>query len=58
MTTLALIYDLTDFSKVKIEYYILDEQTGDTIEKAENQNRRFQQNVLDNQFLVQIELSF
>ena len=46
MTTLALIYDLTDFSKVKIEYYILDEQTGDTIEKAENQ------------FLVQIELSF
>ena len=44
--------------KLKVEYYFLDEETGDTKEKAIEQNRNYQSHVDDNQLLVQLELNF
>ena len=56
--TIASIYDLTSYSKVKIEYYFLDEVTGDKEEFAKTEGRDHQPNVKDNQFLIQLELNF
>ena len=58
MITLAAIYNLTDYAKVKFEYYVIDEDTGDTQEAADLGNRNYQPNINDNQLLVQFELSF
>ena len=58
MTTLALAYDITTYAKLKFEYYVLDEDTGDTKIIADLQNRRYQPSVDDNQFLLQLELNF
>ena len=58
MITLAAIYNLTDYAKIKIEYYMIDEDTGDTQEAADSGDRDFQPNIKDNQLLVQFELSF
>ena len=58
MVTLAAIYNLTDYAKVKFEYYVIDEDTGDTQEAADLGNRNYQPNINDNQLLVQFELSF
>ena len=32
LVTLAAIYKLTNYAKVKVEYYMIDEETGDTQE--------------------------
>ena len=56
--TIASIYDLTSYSKVKIEYYFLDEVTGDKEEFAKTEGRDHQPSVKDNQFLIQLELNF
>jgi len=58
MTTLALAYNLTDNVKIRAEYYILNETTGDTKIKADEENRRTQFSVEDDQLLVQLELNF
>ena len=58
LVTLAAIYDLTDYAKVKVEYYMIDEETGDTQAEADSDNRDYQPNIKDNQLLVQFELSF
>ena len=58
LVTLAAIYKLTNYAKVKVEYYMIDEETGDTQEDADSDNRDFQPNIKDNQLLVQFELSF
>ena len=58
MITLAAIYNLTEYAKVKVEYYMINEDTGDTKEAADAGNRDYQPNINDNQLLVQIELSF
>ncbi len=58
MITLAAIYNLTDYAKIKIEYYMIDEDTGDTQEAADSGDRDYQPNIKDNQLLVQFELSF
>ena len=61
MLTLAAVYDLTKYAKVKLEYYITGEKTGDTITKAESYNfgqgREYQPNMVDNQLLIQFELN-
>ena len=61
MLTLAAVYDLTKYAKVKLEYYITGEKTGDTITKADSYNfgqgREYQPNMLDNQLLIQFELN-
>ena len=43
---------------LKVEYYFLDETTGDTQEIAEDEGREPQYKVKDNQLLVQFELNF
>ena len=48
MITFALGYDITSYAKLKFEYYILDEETGDDS----------QPNVKDNQMLVQLKFNF
>ena len=48
MITFALAYDITSYAKLKFEYYILDEETGDET----------QPNVNDDQMLLQLQLSF
>ena len=48
MITFALGYDITSYAKLKFEYYILDEETGD-----DNQP-----NVKDNQMLLQLKFNF
>ena len=48
MITFALGYDITSYAKLKFEYYILDEETGD-----EDQSY-----VKDNQMLVQLKFNF
>ena len=58
LVTLALGYNFTSYAKLKVEYYFLDEETGDTKEKAIEQNRNYQPHVDDNQLLVQLELNF
>ena len=58
LVTLAAIYKITNYAKVKVEYYMIDEETGDTQEDADSDNRDFQPNIKDNQLLVQFELSF
>ena len=58
LVTLALGYNFTSYAKLKVEYYFLDEETGDTKEKAVEQNRNYQSHVDDNQLLVQLELNF
>ena len=58
LLTLASIYDITSFSKLKIEYYLLDEVTGDRRDDATSEDRDYQPNVKDNQLLIQFELSF
>ena len=58
LMTVAFGYDITGYSKLKIEYYFLDENTGDTKTTAEQQNRDFQAMVKDNQLLIQLELNF
>ena len=58
LLTLASIYDITSFSKLKIEYYLLDEVTGDRKDDATSEDRDYQPNVKDNQLLIQFELSF
>ena len=45
MITFALGYDITSYAKLKFEYYILDEETGD-------------KSVKDNQMLVQLKFNF
>ena len=55
--TIASIYDLTSYSKVKIEYYFLDEVTGDK-KSLVKMRRDHQPSVKDNQFLIQLELNF
>ena len=37
---------------------MIDEETGDTQEEADSDNRDYQPNIKDNQLLVQFELSF
>ena len=64
MTSLAFAYEITPFAKIKAEYYILDEITGDTKIYAEGDpdddfdDRPFQPSVDDNQLLLQLELNF
>ena len=58
LITLAAAYNITDYAKIKFEYYILDEETGDTEDIAEAQNRALQSSVNDNQMLIQLELKF
>ena len=62
LITLATSYSITEYAKVKFEYYITGEETGDTIEKAEsynnNEGRAYQPDMEDNQFLIQFELKF
>ena len=58
LMTIAFGYNITGYSKLKVEYYILDENTGDTKTAAEQQNRDFQEKVKDNQLLIQLELKF
>ena len=58
LLTLAAIYNITDYAKIKFEYYVLDEETGDTIDDADAQNRIYQPSVDDNQMLIQLELNF
>ena len=58
LSTIALVYDITNYSKLKLEYYTINEQTGDTRESADLQDRKFQPNVKDNQLLIQLELNF
>ena len=48
MITFALGYDITSYAKLKLEYYILDEDTGDTD----------QPDVKDDQLLVQLKFNF
>ena len=58
LLTLALGYDITDYAKLKLEYYFLDEETGDSEETAIAQNRPYQPSVEDDQLLIQLELNF
>ena len=58
LLTLASIYNLTDYAKLKVEYYFLGEVTGDTQEIADDEGREPQYEVKDNQLLVQFELNF
>ena len=58
MTTLALAYNLTDYAKIRFEYYLLNEDTGDTKIRAGAENRNYQPDVDDDQMLIQLELSF
>ena len=58
LLTLAAIYNITDYAKIKFEYYVLGEETGDTIDDADAQNRIYQPSVDDNQMLIQLELNF
>ena len=48
MITFALGYDITSYAKLKLEYYIINEVTGDSK----------QQDVRDDQMLVQLKLNF
>ena len=58
MLTLASVYDITSYAKLKVEYYLLDEVTGDRDEDAKTERRDYQPNVKDNQLLIQFELNF
>ena len=48
LLTFALGYDLTSYAKLKLEYYILDEETGDNTQPSVN----------DDQMLVQLKFNF
>ena len=48
LLTFALGYDLTSYAKLKLEYYILDEETGDNTQPS----------VDDDQMLVQLKFNF
>ena len=48
LLTFALGYDLTSYAKLKLEYYILDEETGDDTQPSVN----------DDQMLVQLKFNF
>ena len=48
LLTFALGYDLTSYAKLKLEYYILDEETGDNTQSSVN----------DDQMLVQLKFNF
>ena len=48
MITFALGYDITSYAKLKLEYYVIDEVTGDSE----------QPNVKDDQLLVQLKFNF
>ena len=37
---------------------MINEETGDTRESADSQDREYQPNVKDNQLLIQLELNF
>ena len=58
LTTLATAYSLNKNSKIKIEYYIINEETGDTVEFAELENRTYQPSTKDNHLLIQLEFTF
>jgi len=58
LITLAMSYKLSSYAQLRLEYYILDEDTGDTKENSLQQNRRFQPSVDDDQLLIQLRLSF
>ena len=62
LITLAAVYELTTYSKIKFEYYITGETTGDTQELADSYNsntgRDYQPEMNDNQLLIQFELNF
>ena len=48
MITFALGYDITSYAKLKLEYYVVDEITGDSD----------QPNVKDDQLLIQLKFNF
>ena len=48
MITIALGYDITSYAKLKFEYYILDEETGDDTQPS----------VDDDQMLIQLKFNF
>ena len=48
MATFALGYDITSYAKLKLEYYVLDEETGDSDQPKVN----------DDQMLVQLKFNF
>ena len=48
MITIALGYDITSYAKLKFEYYILEEETGDDTQPSVN----------DDQMLVQLKFNF
>ena len=54
----ALFLSLLSIFVRRIEYYMIDEDTGDTQEAADSGDRDYQPNIKDNQLLVQFELSF
>ena len=62
LITIAAVYELTTYSKIKFEYYVTGETTGDTQEFADSYNnntgRDFQPDMNDNQLLIQFELNF
>ena len=49
LLTFALGYDLTSYAKLKLEYYILDEETGDNTQPSKCN---------DDQMLVQLKFNF
>ena len=48
MITFALGYDITSYAKLKLEYYVLDEETGDNTQPS----------VKDDQMLIQLKFNF
>ena len=48
MITFALGYDITSYAKLKLEYYVLNEETGDNTQPSVN----------DDQMLVQLKFNF
>ena len=48
MITFALGYDITSYAKLKLEYYVLDEETGDDTQPS----------VKDDQMLIQLKFNF
>lgn len=62
LLTIAAVYNYTEHLKIKFEYYIAGEKTGDKKEIAELDNngegRIYQPNISDNQLLIQFDLTF
>jgi hypothetical protein len=58
MITFALLCRLNDYLSIKTEYYLLNEETGGTIQTDDQGNSLDNAAVKDNQFLLQIKFEF